>query len=130
MCFHLQEAGRIKHAGTAQGRCFGGTSRGPPTVVPASVKSLRALGLIGALACFDNASQSVLAPAGGAASTETRLHNYAALFSRDASASASASGWSCLWKRAVRGRERERGREEEPSQLRPVVLSCTHSPIR
>lgn len=65
MCFHLQEAGWIKHAGTAQDRCFGGASRGPPTVVPACVKSPRALGLIGALACFDNATQSVFASAAG-----------------------------------------------------------------
>lgn len=97
MLFFLffDEAGWTKDAAMIPGKRFRGaitclTSR-RPWLVPASVKSLKALGLIGTLACFDNATQSVLTPAAEAASTETRLHNYAALFSRDACASANTS---------------------------------------
>lgn len=94
MFFRLQETGWIKDAATFQGRRFRGaitclTSRRPPMGVPATVKSLKTI--IGTLACFDNVTQNVLTPVAEAASTETRLHNYAPLFRRGACASANTS---------------------------------------
>lgn len=59
-------------------------------------------GVIGTLACFDNATQNFVTLVAEAASTETKLHNYAPPFSRDACASADTSDWSSIWRQAVR----------------------------
>lgn len=53
-------------------------------VVPASVSSLEALGLIGTLACFDNATQNVLTPLAEAASAERQDYIITLLHSAEA----------------------------------------------